>query len=426
MFGWEFPPHISGGLGTACYGITGGLLKQGVEVLFVVPKLFGDEDAAHAEFRLISASDVTIDVQNTLFRETWEKLTYVQVSSHLVPYTSPENFSKYSYDYIRKEKMNATSPFSLRFELTGRYGKDLMKEVARYSLVALSISNEYAYDVIHVHDWPTYPAGIVAKRASGKPLIVHVHATEFDRSGENINRDVYDIELKGMEAADHIITVSDFTKQIIIERYGINGDRISVVHNAVIQHNSLPKKKVVKKSKRKIVTFLGRITFQKGPDYFVESAKKVLKKHPEVHFVMAGTGDMMTGMIKRVAELRMSSRFHFTGFLKGQEVDRMYAMSDVYVMPSVSEPFGIAPLEALQANVPVIISKQSGVSEVLKNAIKVDFWDTDALANAICGLLEYPSLSKTFKKNGLEEVQNMTWERAAVKINNIYKSLYSN
>ena len=226
-----------------------------------------------------------------------------------------------------------------------------------------------------------------------------------------------------MEAADHIITVSDYTRQVIIDRYGINRDKISVVHNAVMQNDSTLKKKAVKKTKRKIVTFLGRITFQKGPDYFVESAKKVLKRHPEVHFVMAGSGDMMTRMIKRVAQLRMSSRFHFTGFLNGRKVDRMFGMSDVYVMPSVSEPFGIAPLEALRANVPVIISKQSGVSEVLKNAIKVDFWDTDALANAICGLLEYPTLSKTFKKNGVNEVQNMTWENAAGKILNIYNTI---
>lgn len=424
MFGWEFPPHISGGLGTACYGITSGLMKQGVDVLFVVPKLFGGENKETAH--LISASDVTIDVKKKLFLDCWDKLTYLQISSTLIPYTSPEEFAKLNEVKSSLTETFCTSPFSFHFELSGEYGSDIMKEIARYALVAAKVATENKFDVIHAHDWLTFPAGIAAKQASRKPLIIHVHATEFDRSGEHINQEVYEIEKAGMEAADHIISVSELTKKIIIDRYGINPEKISAVHNGVHAKSENENSQAIKKVKKYIVTFLGRITFQKGPDYFVEAANKVLKKNPDVHFVMAGSGDMMNRMIKRVAELRISSRFHFTGFLKGDDVNSMYAMSDVYVMPSVSEPFGIAPLEAMQENVPVIISKQSGVAEVLHHVIKVDFWDTDALADAINGLINYSALSKNHKQTNNAMLQNLNWEKTGERIKDIYQSVCNN
>jgi glycosyltransferase involved in cell wall biosynthesis len=186
---------------------------------------------------------------------------------------------------------------------------------------------------------------------------------------------------------------------------------------------SIIESKVKKKVPEKIVTFLGRITFQKGPEYFVEAAKKVIDRDPDVRFVMAGNGDLLNRMIDRVAELGMGTRFHFTGFLKGQDVDDMYAMSDVYVMPSVSEPFGIAPLEAVRHNTPVIISKQSGVAEVLQNAVKIDFWDVDAMADAIFALLHYPSISKMFKELGSEELKNLKWEHVAEKLVTVYEKI---
>lgn len=423
MFGWEFPPHISGGLGTACYGITSGLLKHGVEILFVVPKLFGGEEN---KIQLISASEVTIDIQKRLFQECWDKLTYLQISSTLIPYTSPDEFIKLTDAKVSHTESSFTSPFSFRFELSGEYGSDIMKEISRYALVAAKVATDYTFDIIHAHDWLTFPAGIAAKQASRKPLIIHVHATEFDRSGEHVNREVFEIEKAGMEAADHIISVSELTKQTIIDRYGINPAKISAVHNGVLSKSEKEKAPLRKKTKKHIVTFLGRITFQKGPDYFVEAANKVLKINPGVHFVMAGSGDMMNRMINRVAQLRISSRFHFTGFLNGEDVSSMYAMSDVYVMPSVSEPFGIAPLEAMQENVPVIISKQSGVAEVLHHVIKVDFWDTDALADAINGLINYSTLSKNHKQKSNEMLENLNWDNTAEKIKNIYQSVCNN
>ncbi len=296
-----------------------------------------------------------------------------------------------------------------------------MEEVSRYALVAAQIARDKpSLDIIHAHDWLAFPAGIAAKEISGKPLVVHVHATEYDRSGETVNKPVYDIERAGMHAADHIVAVSQLTKNIIVRKYGVPASKVTVLHNAVLDA-SIIKSEYEKKVPEKIVTFLGRITFQKGPEYFVEAAKKVIDRDPNVRFVMAGNGDLLNPMIDRVAELRIATRFHFTGFLKGDDVDHMYAISDVYVMPSVSEPFGIAPLEAVRHNTPVIISKQSGVAEVLRNAIKVDFWDVDAMADAIFALLHYEGISRMFKELGSEELKKLKWEHVAAKLVSVYE-----
>ena len=423
MFGWEFPPHITGGLGTACYGLSKALLKQDVEILFVVPKAYGDESQDAA--RLINASDIKIDISNRVFQDYWKQITYMEIGSNLIPYVSPEEFERLISNSIFDHTDVNSSIFQEHFMFTGKYGKDLMTEVSRYALIASVIAGSNHFDVIHAHDWLTYPAGIAAKKISGKPLVVHVHATEFDRSGENINQNVYDIERKGMEAADRVITVSNYTRQIVIDRYGINPDKVITVYNAVEPPINNVVVEAKKHIKEKVVTFLGRVTFQKGPDYFVEAAYKVLQKDKNVRFVMAGQGDMLNRMIKRVAQLRISDRFHFTGFLKGSDVDRMFALSDVYVMPSVSEPFGISPLEALRSNVPVVISKQSGVSEILKYALKVDFWDIDALSDLIYGLLHYKALSNMFMHYGKAEVDDLKWDDSALKVKSIYELMSS-
>lgn len=419
MFGWEFPPHISGGLGTACYGLVKGLVHHKQDIIFVVPKLWGDEEPL-ADF--VNASGVTIDYREKRFKQIWKNLTYLEVGSFLVPYLGPEEFKKYT-DYALHDRIDVDeSVFSNKFEFSGKYGKDLMKEVSRYALVAAQIAKSKDHDVIHAHDWLAYPAGIAAKHMSGKPLVAHIHATEYDRSGESVNKQVFDIEYAGLHAADHVVAVSHLTRNIVINKYGVHPDKVSVLHNAVLDA-SIIESKVKKKVPEKIVTFLGRITFQKGPEYFVEAAKKVIDRDPNVRFVMAGNGDLLNRMIDRVAELGMGTRFHFTGFLKGQDVDDMYAMSDVYVMPSVSEPFGIAPLEAVRHNTPVIISKQSGVAEVLQNTVKIDFWDVDAMADAIFALLHYPSISKMFKELGSEELKNLKWEHVAAKLVTVYEKI---
>jgi len=420
MFGWEFPPHITGGLGTACYGLTKGLSKFNVEVLFVVPKAYGDEDQSH--IKLTDAGKVVITETKTESKEFWKNFRYMEVGSSLIPYMDPEEFKKIFEGKVLSDTEFSEQVFAKNFEFSGKYGKDLYQEVARYALIAAYIAANNDFDVIHAHDWLTYAAGIAAKQVSGKPLVVHMHATEFDRSGETVNQKVYEMERSGMEAADKIIAVSNLTRNTVIEKYGIHPDKVVTVHNSV-EPVTLPEFRLNKGVKEKVVTFLGRITFQKGPDYFIEAAKLVLDKDPNVRFVMAGSGDMLNKMIKRVAELGIATKFHFAGFLKGAEVFEMFSMSDVYVMPSVSEPFGISPLEAMMSDVPVIISKQSGVAEILHHALKVDFWDVENLADAIYGMLHYDGLSKMFKKYGKEEVNNLRWENSAYKVNEVYESL---
>lgn len=424
MFGWEFPPHITGGLGTACYGMTKGLMKNKVEVIFVVPKAYGDE--SQEAIRLVNASDVSIDIRKAGETEFWKNITYLEVNSSLVPYVGPEAFDNLIESSERGTLTTDSSIFNARYTFSGKYGDNLLEEVARYALVGAQIARESEFDVIHAHDWLTYAAGIAAKEASGKPLVVHMHATEFDRTGENVNQRVYDIERQGMLAADRVITVSNLTRNIVIEKYGIDANKVFTVYNAVEPIDEHPGMvlKVEKHVPEKIVTFLGRVTFQKGPEYFIEAAYKVLQRDPNVRFVMAGSGDLLEKMIRRVAQLRISTRFHFTGFLRGENVDRMFLMSDVYVMPSVSEPFGISPLEAMRSNVPVVISKQSGVAEILQHALKVDFWDIDAMADAIYGLLQYKSLPQMFSKYGAIEVENLKWENAAKHIKKIYEQVY--
>ncbi|MDE5707450.1 MAG: glycosyltransferase [Alistipes sp.] len=424
MFGWEFPPHIAGGLGTACYGMTRGLARNDVEVIFVVPRAYGDEDQRFV--RVVNASDVeTLGGREQEFStEFLDKVSFIHIDSNMVPYISPEEYAVYHDEFVRRgETRRETDLWRKRYTFSGKYGANLMEEVARYAMVAAQVARdlEGQFDVIHAHDWLTYFAGIAAKRVSGKPLVVHMHATEYDRSGENVNRQVYDIEKAGMQAADRVIAVSDLTRRIVVERYGIEARKVVTVHNAV-RFGTKEEKAPERSVDEKIVTFLGRITYQKGPDYFVEAAAKVLARVPNVRFVMAGSGDMMQHVVRRVARLGIADRFHFTGFLRGEEVQRMFRLSDVYVMPSVSEPFGISPLEAMRSGVPVIISRQSGVAEVLDYAVKINYWDVDALADAIYGLISYPALGRMFATKGLEEVNGLKWSSAAAKIKAVYEA----
>ncbi len=417
MFGWEFPPHISGGLGTACYGLTKGLSLNGVDVIFVMPKASGDEDQTYT--KIVNASDVEVDPRHAEFYTRQSEPSFIQVNSQLVPYVGLDDYYNV-VNQINSGLIQETNGGKRKYVFSSGYGKNLMQEVNRYAEIATEIARNEEFDIIHAHDWLTYRAGMAAKRVSGKPLVVHIHATEYDRSGENNRNDiVYNMEREGMSAADAVCAVSDLTRNIVIEKYGIDARKVYTLHNAVVPSD----KKVTRDKfvKEKIVTFLGRVTFQKGPDYFVETAKLVLEKDPNVRFVLAGDGDMMQHVITRVAELGISDRFHFTGFLRGDDIDKMFGMSDVYVMPSISEPFGISPLEAMRAKVPVVISKQSGVAEVLQHAIKVDFWDINATADAIYGLLHYPALSNLFSVKGAEEVDNLKWENVAKKLKVIYE-----
>lgn len=423
MFGWEFPPHIAGGLGTACYGMTKGLARAGVEVLFVMPSASGDED--QRSVRILNASDVAVYDTFQNIDEFLSKVQFLRVGSNLHPYLDPTDFTDLVEEERRIQREEFKFWFRQKYRFSGKYGANLMEEVSRYAMVGAAIAGEQQFDVIHAHDWLTYPAGIAARRVSGKPLVIHVHATSFDRgSADSIDTRVFAIEKQGMEEADKVIAVSDLTRNIVINKYGIDPAKVVTVHNAV-DFSGREKISVSRGVKEKVITFLGRITFQKGPEYFIEAAAKVLKVCPETRFVMAGSGDMMNRCIRHVAKLGIADRFYFTGFLRGDDVQKMFALSDVYVMPSVSEPFGISPLEAMKTDVPTIISKQSGVAEVLKYAIKVDFWDVNALADAMYGLLTYPALPAFAADRGREEVDSLKWDSAAIKVKHVYESVLS-
>lgn len=424
MFGWEFPPHIAGGLGTACYGIVKGLAHNGVQTMFVMPSASGDEDRSAAD--IINASEIPVEVSSTMNVDDFlDKVQFVHIGTNMVPYLDPAEFHSLVEEDRKRQVRDFSIHYGQTYKFSGKYGSNLMEEVARYAMVGgtIAMTHKGEFDVIHAHDWLTYMAGIAAKRLSGKPLVVHVHATSFDRSSDNnIDTRVYDIEKRGMEAADRVITVSDLTRNIVITKYGIDPSKVVTVHNAV-DFSGRSEIQVERGVKEKVVTFLGRITFQKGPEYFIEAAAKVLKKCKNVRFVMAGSGDMMNRSIRQVARLGISDRFHFTGFLRGAEVQKMFALSDVYVMPSVSEPFGISPLEAMRSGVPSVISRQSGAAEALKYAFKVDFWDVDAMADEIYALLQYPALADFASKYGYDEVNTLKWNNAAAKIKSVYESV---
>jgi len=425
MFGWEFPPHISGGLGTASYGLTKGMATlDDLEVIFVVPKAFGDEDQTMV--RLIGANQVPMSFRKVYYKGFRRSLETIEVSSKIVPYTDPEDFWRMTRAEVAGYKMFVQTDGKGMVDFSGKYEGNLMDEINKYAIVASVIAEENDFDIIHAHDWLAYPAGIAARDVSGKPLIIHVHATDFDRSGGSVNPDVYRIEKSGMDAASKIITVSNLTRDIVIHKYFINPDKVETVYNAV-EPVKISERLMIKKGfDEKVVTFLGRITMQKGPEYFIEAAYKVLQAMDNVRFVMAGSGDMMERMMRRAAALKITDRFHFTGFLKGADVFSLLDMSDVYIMPSVSEPFGISPLEAMQSNVPVIISKQSGVAEILTHAVKTDFWDIDAMADSIYGILNYPALANMFIKKGKEEVIRFKWDNSARHVKEIYTRVIEN
>ena len=447
MLGWEYPPHISGGLGTACEGLTVGLARKGVPITFVVPHLFGGEKAPH--MRLLepqntgstnSSYGTGSDGGESLRTEsaTYKSiLKTVKVPAALSPYWTAENYQTFLASVYETRAANAKHfgiPFLSESQSAAGevplqsqpYGHDIFDEVARYAVKILdrfSDSGTYDFDVVHAHDWMTYPAGVAISLASGKPLVAHVHSIERDRSGAGANQRIADIERYGLTNATRVIAVSHYTKNLIQREYGIPEENINVVHNGVYAPKVISEYKRQKSLPTKVVLFLGRVTFQKGPDYFVEAAAKVIPFVPDVLFVMAGSGDMLQPMIQRVRELGIERHFFFTGFLKGQEVEQMFSLADVYVMPSVSEPFGISALEAVNYNTPVIVSKQSGVSEVLSHALKVDFWDIDRLADLIISSLEHEELREDMVRMAREEIKRLQWDESAKKTIEVYREL---
>ncbi len=432
MLGWEFPPFISGGLGTACYGLTKAMSGLGTEILFVLPRPVTSPFSTHVKL-LSPRAGSPLESPVTEFRlDEFEHVSFRAIQSKMGdPYARPQ---KGKTDTARRakglvpEEESADAPESAGAAPTmgeptkdGHYGGDMFAEIQRYATLASEIARHEEFDVVHAHDWMTFPAGLAVAGIKGVPLVVHVHSTEFDRSGVNVDTRIYDIERRGMHGAMKIIAVSILTKNIVTHHYGIEPEKVEVVYNAVeINGNGFDEEKYKIHKDEKIVLFLGRITMQKGPEYFLAAAKKVLEVMDNVKFVMAGSGDMIRRTIEMAAAMGIGHKVLFTGFLRGPDVERVFKMADLYVMPSVSEPFGIAPLEAMSHDVPVIVSKQSGVSEILNHALKVDFWDVNEMANKIVAVLRHPPLASTLRQHGSFDVRKRTWVDAARECVGVY------
>jgi len=427
MFGWEFPPFISGGLGVACHDLTKALKHYDLDINFVLPTI-NQRSKTNSHVDLIGSSDIVVSqkVSSDSYNSFVKDIDFITVDSILSPYMTEKDYLE-QLTFLQRQSPGSETEVFFKLQMTGQYGPDLLHEVLRYAYVARTIAKNTAHDLIHVHDWMTALAGIEAKKISGKPMIYHVHALETDRSGLFTNKEIFEIEKHALNEADKIIAVSYFTKNNIINYYGVNPDKIEVVHNAVSKEKTASKcsLRIKKTEGEKFVLFLGRITFQKGPDYFLEAAAKVLKLNPNTRFIIAGHGDMLTRLIDRAAQLKIGRNVMFTGFLNRDEVEELFAASDVYVMSSVSEPFGISSLEAALFDVPVIISKQSGVAEVLSHSLKVDFWDVNELANSIHAVINYPALKTELFTQASEELKSIQWEKSAQKVVEIYDALLS-
>ena len=439
MLGWEFPPFISGGLGTACFGLTKALGHLGTDVLFILPR--GGADQTLHRVHVLSAAEAPDQPASPYWTvEGLEHVRLIPVDSVLGPYQTEQ---EYAEERVRETQARQVAgkaaggsapsaggakPASLGVTSgPGLYAGDLFGEVHRYARLVAEVARRHDFDVIHAHDWMTFPAGLSVSALTGKPLVVHVHSTEFDRSGTAVNQRVYDVERAGMHGARQVICVSRLTRGIVTGRYGVPEGKCRVIYNAItVNGEPIPSSVERIETGDKIVLFLGRITMQKGPEYFLAAARKVLDVMDNVKFVMAGSGDMVRRMIELAAAMGIGRRVTFTGFLRGDDLDRVFRMADLYVMPSVSEPFGLAPLEALQRDVPVLISKQSGVSEVLTHALKVDFWDIHEMANKIVAVLRHPPLQKTLREHGAFEVRKFAWIDAARALMGVYSEVLGN
>lgn len=469
MLGWEFPPYIAGGLGVACHGLTRALDRAGHRVTFVLPKPVGRLDTDHV--RLVSPGQTSHDSPSppppgpvqadpslveplphgpraeTPFRHA-PGFLYTRFAAVEATFSSPypgagpvapplpsavgrgsdwgsiaaggETDETSSPAVVPRAAEPASVVRPVAHASAPVYGSDLLHDVERFARLVVGLVRDEAFDLVHAHDWPTFPAGLAVARASGRPLVVHVHSTEFDRAGEHVDQRVYDIERAGMAAADRVIAVSNLTRSICIARYGVNPERIDVVYNGIDGERAQPPPGARIEHGDRIVLFLGRLTMQKGPEFFIAAARRVLEKIPNVKFVVAGTGDLAARVIEQAAATGIGSRVFFTGFLRGKDLERVYRMADCYVMPSVSEPFGLTALEAVRQDVPTIVSKTSGVSEVLRHVLKVDFWDVDELANKIVAVLRHPPLAQTLRAHGAIEVQRLTWDTAAQACLEVY------
>lgn len=386
MLGWELPPLITGGLGIACNGLFKALRHEGVDVVFVVPRAV--QGSGYDSANVIGALD-TIQAS--------EIAKYGMVAS-LQPYAS-------SYG-------------------ANLYGGDILRETVCFGEATMQIGQGESFDIVHAHDWTTFPAGVLLKQALGKPLVAHVHSMEWDRAPQSPNPQICALEKNGLLAADQVIAVSRYTKQRIAEVYGIDPHKVKVIHNGIDKDIHVSARLTLGEHRPKIVLFVGRLTAQKGPQYFLLAAKRALESDTNMRLVIAGDGDMRCHLEAMAVELGIADRVLFTGFLSQFDLDRIYTLASVCVMTSVSEPFGLVALEAMRHGVPVILPRHAGVAEVVRNCLRVDYWDIDGIAYRIIAVVSgRDSLAQELSRNAAQEVTRLTWNRAARKLVRIYHGL---
>jgi glycosyltransferase involved in cell wall biosynthesis len=446
MLGWEYPPHIAGGLGVACEGLTRALSGRGIEIEFVVPRLFGGEDAGHMQIRdsftAVPQVQSSSQVQMVVGGPEWQlqsesNISTVEIPSALTPYQSvPGGLRTYGW-LAQTGAIDINTLIKTTTGMSGEseedqnsgidkgahYGSNVFEEVSRYTSRVVKRFLNAEVDVIHAHDWMTYPAGVALARLTGRPLVVHVHSLDYDRSGAGRNQGIYDIERMGLHNASAVIAVSAYTRQIVHREYDVPLDRISVVHNGIYPKRDLLHYQSREKGEGQSVLFLGRVTLQKGPDYFIQAAAKVLEYVPDVTFVMAGSGDLLPSMVDMAHKFGIQDKVHFAGFLNEAEVEKAFLEADLYVMPSVSEPFGLSALEAISFDTPVLMSKQSGVGEVVQHSLKFDFWDVDKLADQIINGLIHEELRQDMIDYARQELGRVRWEASALRTEEVYQNV---
>ncbi len=403
---------LTGGLGPACYGLSKALSNY-VDLTIIVPRSdinFKLEQANIIGLNNLTYEDVKLELKTHSYKEfAVTETVHVQIDSY--PIDIKMNLEEFT---VTGHEANAL------FADTDSYGPNIMKKVAAYTDMVLKLAAKHDFDIIHAHDWITFPAALKIKQRTRKPLVVHVHSLESDRVHPGARNMVYEIEQEAMQKADMVIPVSHFTKENIIRFYGINPDKITPVHNGIDETTSF---KVKRDNNEKWVLFLGRVTRQKGPEYLFETAAKLIKKMDNVKFYIAGTGDRLLELKHKTEMSGLQDKIIFTGHISKPEVKDLLSKADAYFMPSISEPFGLSALEAAQFDIPCVISRQSGVAEVLPNALKADYWDTNKLANYLYGVLNYDGLKDTLIENTRKDVANVSWEKAAQEVYNSYQSL---
>ena len=432
MLGWEFPPFVEGGLAGATFGLVNALRRH-ADITLILPKYKPTKIWENVKVIGLDHAHVLVERGILGYRSSAYYKNFIDNKLNIFeklagPY--PDSSTK----RIRKE----SNPISIVSDIVTSdetilnnlkwlsskdvYGDGIWGQLEVYKTASTIIAQKLDFDVIHAHDWVTFLTGVQIKIMTGKPLVIHVHSLETDRINEHVRNEIYDIEKYAMQHADKIFPVSEYTKSKIIELYQIDESKIAAIHNGITVYED--SKRWFHPLNRQIVAYVGRITSQKGTTILMETAAKVIQRNRQTLFVIAGKGDQLSNIMMEAAKRKISSNIVFTGFIKEHEVDKLLATADVYFMPSVSEPFGLSALEAVRAGTPCVISKQSGVSEVLPDSHIADFWDVDKFADLISSILEKKVNGQEFAiKESKKKLKNISWELAANKILEHYKTI---